>query len=147
MAFSMTWRKVATSLISPVPHWTHPASTPFRRTCTGTQRNTCHLQRKTLQRNVAVKESVSEACQITPPGRGKHVLTLRLSRPQDVRLNGLVVPFFPENDTASHGLETLAPPAESVAVEPGELSDDVCARTDPCRNGGTCENVFFSDFR
>ena len=64
---------------------------------------------------------------------------------QDVRLNGKVVPFFAENDT-SHGLQSLEPPAQSVNIESGEKSDDVCATTNPCQKSGVCSNVFFNDF-
>ncbi len=63
-----------------------------------------------------------------------------------MRLNGLLVPFFADNET-DPVMTSLDPPSNVVNIEAGEKSDDVCSLTTPCDNGGSCSNVFFNDFK
>ncbi len=62
---------------------------------------------------------------------------------QDIRLESESYQFYQQNGTVypvAYALAVLA------SVLEGEVSDDVCARTNPCDNNGTCQNVFFNDF-
>ena len=64
---------------------------------------------------------------------------------QDIRQNGLILLMFGDNVTselpASYGEPTL------MNVRSGEVSEDVCGQQPRCENNGTCENVFFSNFK
>lgn len=65
---------------------------------------------------------------------------------QDVRINGAVAEFFPQNSSVELGGLLMAPTVLSL-VASGEQSDDVCGAANPCQNDGICHNIFFSDYR
>lgn len=64
---------------------------------------------------------------------------------QDVRINGAVAEFFPQNGSADVGNLTMTPTVLSN-VASGEQTDDICGTADLCQNGGFCYNVFFNDY-
>jgi Laminin G domain len=65
---------------------------------------------------------------------------------QDMRINGAIAEFFPQNVSAESDSVVISPTVLSN-VASGELSDDICATVKPCQNSGICYNVFFSDYR
>ncbi len=62
---------------------------------------------------------------------------------QDARLNGISLAVFPQNNT---GIPAFDSPEITGDVREGEVSDDICANH-TCQNGGTCQNVFYSDYQ
>jgi len=68
---------------------------------------------------------------------------------QDFRLNGVRLQLFPMNSTDEDGSAAPAVelPINSLNVDYGEQSDDVCQLLQPCQHNGTCQTEFYSRYR
>ncbi|KAH3796462.1 hypothetical protein DPMN_150030, partial [Dreissena polymorpha] len=64
---------------------------------------------------------------------------------QDVQIGNYSLQFYPLNDPTLSPLRAISV-TESVGLQQGEVSDNVCNMTSPCQNNATCDNVFFNDF-
>ena len=65
---------------------------------------------------------------------------------QDVRLNGNLMEFYPMSDLPDD-LAVKAVPLVITGLVSGEVSEDMCHATGPCVNEGTCEPLFYNDYR
>lgn len=68
---------------------------------------------------------------------------------QDFRVNGKRLQPFPLNSTDEDGTPppSVELPKETVGIEVGEQSDDVCLLLQPCENNATCHTQFYNEYR
>lgn len=66
---------------------------------------------------------------------------------QDLNLNNVFLVFNNDTTIKLRKNDKILKPLNYSNVILGQQTDDICKSKTPCQNNGTCENVFYNDFK